>query len=190
MHGRRFTGGFTMIELMMVVAVAGILTTIAVVAYTKNLRKVRATEVVQIFAALKSKEELYRAEFGKYLPVCKSPSGDVWKDCSESDSQFWPEPLPGAGKQMLATSLPPRWAQLKPQIPTAGLYCQYLVVAGVAGDRTGMGDIGESLFGTDPPTRNWYYLVAQCDWDDNPSINARYWQRDDWSDLGKENEGR
>jgi hypothetical protein len=75
-------------------------------------------------------------------------------------------------------------------IPTAGLYCQYQVVAGLAGDNSPMGDIGEELFGTTAPTRHWYYLVARCDWDDNATINARYWQRDDWSDLGKENEGR
>ena len=179
-----------MIELMVVVAVAGILTTIAVVGYTKVFRKARSSEVVAMFAELKSKEELYKAEFGRYLPICRAPSGSQWQDCAEDDNQYWPTPLPGAGQQMAATPLPARWQQIRPKISSGGLYCQYQVVAGIAGDRTGMGDVGTALFGTDAPARNWFYLMAQCDWDGTPSINATYWQRDDWEGLDKTNEGR
>ncbi len=183
--------GFTLVEMMFVIVIIGILATIAVVSYSRNSRKARASEVPQIFGELKTRENMYSAEFGRYLPVCPNPvAGQPWEDCAEGD--YWPTPLPGRGDMMNATALPARWTQLKARLPSAGLYCQYEVIGGLAGDRTNMAAIGNTLF--DPtlgaPTRNWFYLMARCDWDDDPTINAEYWQRDDWSDIGKRNEGR
>jgi type II secretory pathway pseudopilin PulG len=175
--------------MMVVVAVAGILCTIAVVAYTKVFRKVRSTEVVTMFGELKTREQQYWAEFGRYLPLCRAPSGAQWKDCPEADNQYWPDPLPGSGQAMPASSLPARWQTLRPKIESASLYCQYEVVAGLAGDAEGMGPRGLEMFPT-APTRNWFYLLARCNWDNDASINAEYWQRDDWAELNKENEGR
>lgn len=190
MQRGRSQGGFTMIELMVVVAVAGILCTIAVVAYTKVFRKVRSTEVVTMFGELKTKEQQHWAEFGRYLPVCLTPGGDGRNDCPENDNQMWPTPLPGAGQPMAATARPPRWQQLRVKIESATLYCQYEAVAGVAGNRDAMGVRGTEMFGSTAPDRNWFYLLAQCNWDDNTTINAEYWQRDDWAEVNKENEGR
>ena len=52
-----------------------------------------------------------------------------------------------------------------------------------------MGATGTVLFTAAPP-RNWYYLMAQCDWDGDSSVNALYWMRDDLSTLGQSNELR
>ena len=180
-----------MVELMFVVLIVGILATLAVIAYTRNVRKAHSAEVPQIFAELKSREDMYNAEFGKYLPACKAPSSG---NCAEGD--YWPATLPGRGDKMDATSPPATWKTLKVVLPSAGLYCQYEVIAGLANDDGSMGPTGQGLFvGADgttyqTPTRNWYYLMAQCDWDGDSSVKAQYWQRDDLSELGRANEGK
>jgi type II secretory pathway pseudopilin PulG len=173
--------------MMFVVVILGILAAVAVVAYTKNSRKARASEVPQIFGELKTRESMHHAEFGRYLPACPNPAGDPFADCAEGD--YWPAPLPGVGQQMDATAIPARWRALRVRIPSA-LYCQYEVVAGLAGSRTNMAAVGDELFGLVAPTRNWFYLMGRCDWDSNSSINATYAQRDDESGMMKENEGR
>jgi type IV pilus assembly protein PilA len=64
--------GFTLIEMMFVVAVIGILAAVAVVAYTKSMNKARSSEIPQMFGELKSREEAFKAEFGAYLPACSN----------------------------------------------------------------------------------------------------------------------
>lgn len=183
----RRDGGFTLVELMFAVAILGILATIAVVAYTRNVRSARAGEVPEMFGLIKMQENVYRTEVGYYLPLCKVPSGAPYQDCAEGD--YWPDPLPGKGGVMDATTMPARWVALKVKIPRSGLYCQYGVVGGKASDDTNIGAIGSEMF-TGAPPRNWFYMIAQCDWDGDSSTKAQYWQRDDQTELGKLNEGQ
>ncbi len=185
----RRSAGFTMIEMMMVVVVIAILTVVAVVGYTRIFRKARSTEVVQIFGELKARESAYHAETGKFVPVCASAVGATAdSDCLEGSNDYWPTPLVGKGNQTDAGSPPIRWQTLHVQIPTGGLYCQYQVIAGLAGDNTAMGATGVAIFGATAPIRNWFYVMGQCDWDGDPLVNALYWQRDDLTELGKSNE--
>ena len=178
-----------MIEMMMVVVVIAILTVVAVVGYTRIFRKARSTEVVEMFTELKAREDAYHAEHGKYVPVCESAAGATAdSDCVEATADdYWPTPLVGKGNQTDATAPSIRWQTLHVHIPTGGLYCQYKVIAGLANDAASMGATGTVLFPT-TPVRNWYYLMAQCDWDGDPLVNALYWQRDDLTELGKSNE--
>jgi prepilin-type N-terminal cleavage/methylation domain-containing protein len=182
--------GFTLIEMMFVVAVLGVLAAVAVVAYTKNVRKARAAEVPQVFGELRAKEEQYAAENGRYLPVCPNPSGTPVgvSDCAEGD--WFPATLPGKGAVINYGALPARWLDLKVNMTRQGLYCQYEVIAGLANDRTQMGAFGNDVWGANTPTRNWFYLMSQCDWDGDSLVKAQYWQRDDWSEVGARNEGR
>jgi type IV pilus assembly protein PilA len=185
----RRSDGFTLVEMMFVVVVIGILAAVAVVAYTKSMNKARSGEILQIFGELKSREEAYKAEFGSYLPACATAATATGvSDCTEGD--YWPATIVGGPNKTDATSPPIRWQTLRVSLPSGGLYCQYEVVAGPAGDNTKINTTGQLLFGTTAPVRAWYYLMAQCNWDGDTTVNATFWQRDDLTDLGKDNELR
>jgi prepilin-type N-terminal cleavage/methylation domain-containing protein len=185
----RRAAGFTLIEMMVAVVVIAILAAVAVVGYTKVVRKAHNGEIPAMFGELKSREEAYKAEFGAYLPACATaPAPFAPSDCAEGD--YWPAAIVGKGDLTNAGSPPPRFTTLRVQIPTAGLYCQYEVVAGAANDNTQIGATGQILFGTTAPVRAWYYLMAQCDWDGDTTVNATFWERDDLNVLGKDNELR
>lgn len=181
--------GFTLVEMMFVVAVIGILATVAVVAYTKNVKKAHAAEVPQVLGELRSREEMYAAEKGRFLPVCPNPSGTpvAVSDCAEGD--WFPATLPGKGN-IQSYTLPQRWLDLKVNMTSQGLYCQYEVVSGLANDRTQMSTWGTLMWGAATPTRNWFNLMAQCDWDGSSLVKSQYYSRDDWSELGKVNDGK
>src|SRR5262249_55223057 len=144
----RRSAGFTMIEMMFVVVVIAVLAAVAVVAYTKTMNKSRLAEIPSMFGELKSREEAYKAEFGSYLTACTAPSGvtvgGFREDCDEGD--YWPTPLAGKGNKTDASIPPARWQTLRVQIPSAGLYCQYEVVAGPANDDTTIGTTGQKIF--------------------------------------------
>ncbi len=185
----RRNGGFTMIEMMMVVVIIAILAAAAVIAYTRAMNKARVSEIPEVFGELKNREEAYKSEYGAYLPACDSaPAAPAPSDCAEGD--YWPSPIQGMGNKTDASSPPPRFVSLRALFPSAGLYCQYEVIAGPAGDNTSIGATGQILFGNTPPVRAWYYLMAQCDWDGDPTVNANFWQRDDLTELGRSNELR
>ncbi len=173
------SAGFTLIELMFAVVILGILVAVSVVAYTKNIRKARSGEVPVVIGELKTREEAWYAEHGYYLGVCHSPSGSRTEgDCQEG--QYWPD-LAGKGQAVSAVNLPDRWRLLRINVSSA-LYCQYEVIAGKAGDSQNIGSLGTEMFPS-TPARNWYYVLARCDWDGDRNTNEIYWQRDDWNQF-------
>lgn len=71
--------GFTLIELMIVVAIIGILAAIAVPAYSQYLRKAKFTEVTQGTAALKAAVELCAQDTGG-IAACTAASNGIPAD--------------------------------------------------------------------------------------------------------------
>jgi type IV pilus assembly protein PilE len=65
-HRLRGSAGFTLIELMVVVAIAAILGTLAVSGYTNSVRKSRRTEARSALLDLASREERYMSTNSKY----------------------------------------------------------------------------------------------------------------------------
>ncbi len=80
LHTRR--GGFTLIELMIVVAIIGILAAIAIPNFLRFQLKAKSSEGKTNLAAIRTAEESYFAEYGAYVSADSNPTGP-----------------PGAGKQ-------------------------------------------------------------------------------------------
>jgi type IV pilus assembly protein PilA len=71
LHTRR--GGFTLIELMIVVAIIGILAAIAIPNFLRFQLKAKSSEGKTNLAAIRTAEESYFAEYGVYVSSDPSP---------------------------------------------------------------------------------------------------------------------
>ena len=74
LHTRR--GGFTLIELMIVVAIIGILAAIAIPNFLRFQLKAKSSEGKTNLAAIRTSEESYFAEYGVYVSAFPSPPTD------------------------------------------------------------------------------------------------------------------
>ncbi len=71
---RKSEKGFTLIELMIVVAIIGILAAIAIPNFIRFQLKSKSSEGKVNLAAIRTAEEGYRAEFGTYVAATASPA--------------------------------------------------------------------------------------------------------------------
>lgn len=143
--------GFTLIEMMIVVAIITVLSVIAVGAYRRFTARARTTEVFAMFAEIRAKEESYRAEFSSYLSL------------STGETDMYPV-LGSAGTEPRAKTWtsPAAWASVGVRPSTSQVYCGYAVVAGAANSWGNSGSYMQS-FMVSTPTVAWWAAVAMCD---------------------------
>jgi type IV pilus assembly protein PilA len=72
---RKSKKGFTLIELMIVVAIIGILAAIAIPNFLRFQLKAKTSEAKVNLAAIRTAEESYLAEFGSYVVTSATPGG-------------------------------------------------------------------------------------------------------------------
>ena len=110
-------GGFTLIELMIVVAIIGILAAIAIPNFLNFQLRSRAGEGKTNIAGIRTAQEAYAAEFATFIGAAATPGGAL-----SSDKQNWPAPV-----------VPPVGFDLIGWFPEGEVYYNYNVVVNPAG---------------------------------------------------------
>jgi len=96
MNNRQSHLGFTLLELMISVAIVGILSAIAIPAFISYRYKAQAQEAIDFLGIIKLRQESYRAEFGEYCnvntPHPKGGSGQNEAPKGDEDLRWNPAP--------------------------------------------------------------------------------------------------
>jgi len=83
--------GFTLVELLAVVAMIGILSALAMVGYRKYLNSARTADAKAVIGAIRVAEESYRAETLSYL-TCSSSMTDWYPAVPNGKKRHWIQP--------------------------------------------------------------------------------------------------
>ncbi len=137
--------GYTLIELMIVVAIVGILAAVAIPSFQSYLQRSRTTEAVVFLGEIKQRQESYRAEFGQYCDV------PTWN----------PAAMPTGGDKTGFNPLAAGWAQLGAN-PDGLVRFQYRTLAGPPGTNPGIAGYDGSDF--------WWYAQARGDLDADGNV--------------------
>jgi len=89
---QKHSQGFTLVELMITVAIVAILSVVAVFSYKRYMRRARATEGIAFLMDIKMKQETYFSTYSQYVDT-----GNLVTDFYPASSQFI-----GSGKEGLA----------------------------------------------------------------------------------------
>jgi len=143
----RSTQGFTLIELMIVVAIIGVLAMVAIPAFGSYIRRSKVSEAVSFLGEIKQRQEAYRAEFGTYCG-------------QEADYHFHPAAVPTDGEKVPwdGASADAEWNMIGAS-PDGHVYFQYGFIAGPPGT----GTAGGVALG--PANEFWFSSQARTDMD-------------------------
>lgn len=171
--------GFTLMELMVAVAIVGILATIAMFAYNKYIKTARSSaEVPAVLAEFQLRENQFAVENGGFFLSTGANENDKWPPTPSGSKTT--TSIAG-GPQNCAPAPGGPWCRLHITLDKPGLYCAYVAIAGVGRNAAGIGPIANQfgLTAGTVPVRNWYYIVAECDWDDDNTSNELWFVRSD-----------
>lgn len=124
---RSVRAGFTLVELMIVVAILSILAAVTLPMMGAYIYKSKASEATGFLNEIKARQESYRADFGQYCDV-SGTQGNLYPSTTPRDfTQDWPAVLPS----------PPYWNQLGAVPPGRKSFFIYSSVAGLPTETPG-----------------------------------------------------
>jgi len=147
--------GFTLVELLTVVAITGILATIGTMMVRQHFKDAKTTEAVAIIQAIRVAEEARRAESGAYTK-CSVTAGTPWYPAApDGDQHAWKQP-----------SHPDfdNWKQLDISRPE-GTQFGFLVEAGMPGVKPKDALTADKPVWPTNPADPWYVIQAAGDRD-------------------------
>jgi type IV pilus assembly protein PilA len=160
---RRRESGFTLLELMVTIAVISILAVIALPSFLSESRKAKASSEVQpMFNDLRVRLEQFMQENGQYPATI-------------GEATLHPTNTPGTTKLPI-NPLPTAWQNLKVRVTgNDQVYCGYTWVTGLANASTNIGPRASATpFDFTAPPTDWYYLLAKCDMNGDGSVFSWY----------------
>jgi Tfp pilus assembly protein PilE len=160
--------------MMVTVVILGILASLAGFGWRRYIARARVTEASYMLAEITTREELYRSEFARYLPLTATnkatytTTGSALND--EASADFYPlDPgMTAFDSARTATSIanavawPTQWKQLGLRPRATVLYCTYAARAGVRSTSITAGLYGAKLLGTAAQPIDWFYALGAC----------------------------
>lgn len=122
--------GFTLMELMSVVAIVGVLSAVALPTFSSYIYKSRTSEATEFLGVIRLREESYRSEFGVYCPTLPAPGNDYKQ--LDPHSNLVPDPNT-TRRDSKAFGSTAGWLQLGAR-PTGPVRFGYGVAAGIPSD--------------------------------------------------------
>jgi prepilin-type N-terminal cleavage/methylation domain-containing protein len=169
--------GFTLVELLTIVAIVGILATTAVVFVGRHLQAARTAEAVAMVQSIRAAEERFRAENRAYLSV------------SNSLTDYHPVPSPDGRRRSFYTgsSSDNLWKLLGPTVSGPVRY-GYAVVSGPSGATMPLPNTtSKPNWGT--PTGPWYVVQASSGDPDGNGVTCYVVATNQSGEVYVENEG-
>jgi prepilin-type N-terminal cleavage/methylation domain-containing protein len=148
--------GFTLTELMVVVAITGVLATVGISLLNRHLRASKAGEAYAGVQAIRAAQERWRAETQSYLNV------------STNLESWYPMGKPGKTRYHFDQPSGPdyqRWQLLNPTV-AGPVQFGYATIAGSAGQAVPpLSVVDQPVFPV--PNEPWYVIQARADVDEN-----------------------
>lgn len=164
-------GGFTLIEMMIVVVIIAILATVAIVAYTRHLKGSRLVDAKAFISAIQGRQEMYLQNYGYY---CNASGGLNWyPTTAEALAKPWSSPGPnlwgdlGARPESGNSYFQFLVAASTPPAPCSGGSCPtgHTVTTGTEGKLSICGAVDVITCSGQP----WYYVIGRADLDGKES---------------------
>jgi prepilin-type N-terminal cleavage/methylation domain-containing protein len=158
--------GFTLIELMMVVAIIAVLAVIVVPNFIGEARKTKGkSEVSAMFAQLQTKVETYKQETGSYLEAATCPTAPS---------------VAGINFTTTCITSPSAWETLRIAPPESKMHCSYTIETGLKTEElipplTFKNSAGVAATAEPTLASSWWYVIAECDEDGQGTPNATYY---------------